>query len=56
MGTVHFEFIPQDQTVNQAYYMEILKQMLEALHRKRPESYSTTEVPDLFPTVAASLG
>jgi hypothetical protein len=24
-GTVHFEFIPQSQTVNQAYYTEILK-------------------------------
>jgi hypothetical protein len=28
-GTVHFEFIPQDQTVNQAYYVEILKQLCE---------------------------
>jgi hypothetical protein len=26
-GTVHFEFIPHGQTVNQAYYVEIMKQM-----------------------------
>jgi hypothetical protein len=34
---VHFEFIPQGQTVNQAYYVEILKQLHEAVCRKRPE-------------------
>jgi hypothetical protein len=36
-GTVHFELIPQSQTVNQAYYVEILKQLHEAVHRKRHE-------------------
>jgi hypothetical protein len=35
-GTVHFDFIPQDQTVSHAYYVEILKRLREAVRRKRP--------------------
>jgi len=36
---VRFEFIPQDQTVNQAYYVEISKRLCEAVHRKGPEPW-----------------
>jgi predicted Abi (CAAX) family protease len=34
---VHFEFIPQGQTLNQTYYLEILKWLHEVMPRKRPE-------------------
>jgi hypothetical protein len=36
-GIVHFEFIIQGQTVNQAYYVAILKRLREAVLRKRLE-------------------
>jgi hypothetical protein len=34
---LHFEFIPQYQTVNQAHYVEILKQLHETVYTERPE-------------------
>jgi hypothetical protein len=40
MSNIHFEFIPQDQTVNQAYYVEIMKNLSEAVCRKRPELWT----------------
>jgi hypothetical protein len=36
-SSVHFEFISQGQTVNYAYYIEILMWLCETLHSKRPE-------------------
>jgi len=42
-GIVHFKFILWGQTVNQAYYVEIMKWLHEAVCRKRPELGSTIE-------------
>jgi hypothetical protein len=36
-----FEFTPQGQTVNQAYYVEILEHLHEAVRRKRPELWNS---------------
>jgi hypothetical protein len=36
-GRSYEKFIQQGQTVNQAYFMEILKRLHEAVRRKRPE-------------------
>jgi len=36
-GNVHFELIEQGQTINRAYYKEIIKRSREAVPIKRPE-------------------
>jgi hypothetical protein len=46
MGIVHFEFIPKVKAVNQAYYVEMSKQLHEVVHRERPELW-----PNRFPTL-----
>jgi hypothetical protein len=36
---VHFEFIPQGQLINQAYYIEILKRLHEAVPIEMPKNW-----------------
>jgi hypothetical protein len=36
-GIINFDFIPQAQTVNQAHYMQTMKQLHEAVCTKGPE-------------------
>jgi histone-lysine N-methyltransferase SETMAR len=35
-GIVHHEFVPEGQTVNAAFYMEVLKHLTDRMHRVRP--------------------
>ena len=32
-GTVHYEFVPTGQTVNQVYYLEVLERLREKVRR-----------------------
>ena len=39
-GIVHYEIVPTGQTVNQVYYLEVLKMLREKVRRKRPECFA----------------
>ena len=38
-GIVHKEFVPPGQTVNAAFYVKVLKHLLENVRRKRPDQW-----------------
>jgi len=40
-GIIHKEFIPAGETVNSAFYEEVLKRLLRRIHRVRPELHRT---------------
>ncbi|UYV83543.1 TTC21B [Cordylochernes scorpioides] len=36
-GVVHHEFLPQGRTVNKEYYLQVMRNLREAIRQKRPE-------------------
>ena len=38
---IHYEFVPAGQTVNQVYYLEVLKSLRVKVRRKRPELFAS---------------
>ena len=40
MCFIRYEFVPTGQTVNQVYYLEVLKRLREKVRRKRPELFA----------------
>jgi len=49
---VHREFIPPGQTVNQEFYLEVLRRLIENVRRKRPELWRSG---DWFPITTPQL-
>jgi len=41
-GIVHYEFVPNGQTVSQVYYLEVLERLRENVRRKRPELFANS--------------
>ena len=42
-GLINFEFVPQGQTVNQQFYLEVLKRLHDAVRRKCPKLWWSGE-------------
>ena len=42
-GIVHYEFVPTGQTVNQVYYLEVLKRLREKVRRNDQNFLPTTD-------------
>ena len=42
-GIVHSEFVPNGDTVNQAFYVQVLKCLRDAVRQKRPELWQSEE-------------
>jgi hypothetical protein len=40
-GGLHHEFAPEGQTINTEHYLQILRRLLAAINRKRPEKRSS---------------
>jgi len=40
-GLVHHEFVPTGQTVNKEFYKTVLQRLRDAVHRHRPEKWSS---------------
>jgi hypothetical protein len=39
-GIVHYELVPNGQTVTKVYYLEVLERLHEKVRRKRPEHFA----------------
>ncbi|GBN03939.1 hypothetical protein AVEN_215441-1 [Araneus ventricosus] len=42
-SVIQYEFIPEGQTVNKEFYLEILKRLRDVVRRKRPEKWATND-------------
>ncbi|GBN31020.1 Mariner Mos1 transposase [Araneus ventricosus] len=42
-SVIHYEFIPEGETVNKELYLEVFKRLRDAIRRKQPEKWATND-------------
>ena len=43
-GVVHHEFLPQSRTVNKKYYLQVMRNLREAIRQKRSDLWKNTKI------------
>ncbi|UYV78960.1 hypothetical protein LAZ67_17000504 [Cordylochernes scorpioides] len=55
-GVVHHEFLPQGRTVNKEYYLQVMRNLREAIRQKRPDLWKNDTITPLLTHHCLNVG